>query len=169
MEISTVSPLRGTKSLHVWNSNSAAVVDFAAQDEVWAFMQFNIDATFDYQPVMQLRDSSDAMVISLALWSGTTIRYQASGKDDFITAFTMPRAQSAFLWVRYAKGTGSNSIGEFYISTTATLPSSPTYSWTNSTSTAQVSRLFVTGGGGIPDNRYDYVRVSTSSIGSNPT
>lgn len=163
--IDSRNPIFGAKSLRVSSNNNNASVSFTPQDEVWVFYAYRLISGLTYARLLQLY-SSQGRAASLGIWQTNTY-IEGIGKAAQVASFT-PSNQIAYVWMRYVAGTGANSIGEFYVSSTPERPSSPSYSWTNSTATAPVNTLYFTTEGAVLDLSFDYIRVSKNPIGSYP-
>lgn len=163
----TTSPLRGVASMAATNTNQSASVPFTSSSEVWVFTMLNPTGGNFLGELIELRDGSDANLIFFGIWGAANLRLRGGGKDEF-PAFSIDFNTTYYVWIRYVAGSGSNSLAEFYVSTTATKPGTPTYSWSNGNSTTSASKLAFSGGGG-GFGKWDYIRVSATSIGSDPT
>lgn len=184
MALSTSSPLDGTKSLRLVNTNALAITKFDPSDDVWVYMHSYMP-TMDYMGLFQLRNSGGysasymlangaytvgSLCAGASPWGGSTTRYQSSGHDDFISDSAFTKESDTHIWLHYVKGTGSNSTVAWYISNTSTRPSSPTYIVTNGTGTVPADTIEIGQYSGYqPLLRWDKIRVSRSEIGSNPS
>lgn len=84
--------------------------------------------------------------------------------------FTAGSAEGVSLsvWLRYKKGTGSNAIAEVYIAEgTEVKPGSPTLSTSTGNATGNATVVYCQGNPGGPCV-FDKIRLSRTSIGSNP-
>jgi hypothetical protein len=100
----------------------------------------------------------------------------ASGRFDICSQATQTSEANAtgyatlntyHIWLEYVKGTGANSEGKLYVSTTSTKPGSPTASFNTGIATLNASEIVIFGG----DSTAVIDRLivdGTQIIGSNP-
>lgn len=159
--------LFGAKSLRVSSTNNFSFVDFAPQDEVWVFYAYRLISGTTFARLCELRNTAGGIAAYLAIWGASNTRVQGGGKNLFPALFT-PYNQIAYVWMRYVRGTGANSIAEFYVSSTPERPAAASFSWSDSTSVLPASRLYFSTDGANLNLSFDYIRVSKNPIGSYP-
>ena len=161
------TPLVGSKSARINNTNAYAYVDFTAQDEVWSFAVYQNNTNVPWVEQLIIAASDDTVLLSYGTLFDSQYWCLAPGKLNN-SASTNPLGSKVYIWMHYKKGSGSNAEGHIYISSTTTKPGSPSVSWTDSTATQQASRFRIKGGGGSEAHQFDYVRVSITAIGDAP-
>lgn len=164
----TSSPLVGAASAATLSTGMAftGYIDFTAQDEVWVFFALRVQTSSAFAFAFDLQ-SSGGTLITTGPWGDTSMVYQGGGNTSF-PAVAASSGVIFYIWMHYKKGTGSNSVGELWVSTTTTLPVSPTVTFSNGTDTTQASRIVLDNSNGGVQYYWDYIRVSSTAIGSAP-
>lgn len=162
----STAPITGLQSLHKpqdWATYTAEKT-FTAQDEVWVYLTAKFGGTYNTFYVL---NGGATSLASIYVDDGTYMYFNFEGAvgGNWVAGWSQNTVYH--FWIRYVKGTGSNGIVEFYRSTNATKPSSPTFTATYCTSTVQADRVSFSVSNGM-EVWVDDVKVSASSIGSNP-
>lgn len=154
------SPLEGAQSLCVNSVSDYAEnilpIDSATLD-VFFEMRINVASINSWQNVINIVDSSGTALCGGTLQQASTNFYLGS-----VTPQTIAYATKYYCWLHLASG-----VVEGYISTTSTKPGSPTWTGTPANANpAHAVRFF----GSDPTYNFviDKVRISSSTIGSNP-
>lgn len=161
------APLDGSQSWMSAAVGGEAFSDFAAQDNAYAYAEFNISTLQDAIDIFQLRDSGNTGQTRLRINSDGSVRLVHFASGPTSSAGVISAGTTFHVWMTYHKGSGANSSAEVYISSTSTKPGSATLSITGEGATAQVSRIAIMGWSGA-NHIVDKVRVDDVDIGSNP-
>jgi hypothetical protein len=160
------APLVGSFSLALNGVSNYVDRNFTAASDIWEFIAVNTGAlSVDCYPTI-LR-SSGAANQALTIITSTGVFQLNAGGGTVSTGAVYSANTTYYVWLHYVKGTGANAQAEGYISTTTTRPGSPTLSTTTGTSTLDAAnvQIFVNG---TTTMITDYLRISSSSIGSAP-
>ena len=171
----TTTVLVGSQSLGIVNASGQttnyAYTNYTAQDNTYVYLRFRTNTLSVQREIVNILDSSNNSLCLVQAISTNDIRATTGGGSVATVGMITNNVEYHF-WVRYSKGTGSNGVCSVGFSTDGTEPTSGDnfVSKTNSTSTAQGSRLFL---GGYANSTsilriYDKIRVLETSIGSNP-
>lgn len=163
------APLAGSYSFRANGSTESTVKSFTAQSEVWAYLVVNITGLVSSPYAITLRDSSDANLIRVRFMSDGAVRAYNSTGSASTAAGVVASGTTYSVWIRYVKGTGSNSISQVWISSTTTKPGSVTVEKTDGSSTTDASKFFINPGVTSADLICDTMRAASFEIGSNPT
>lgn len=172
----TTTALLGSQSLLANTATTAARAraDFTNNDNLWGY--------FLFRRVGGSNPAGDRLLLEIAQNGGSTrafaISVTSTGalKVDAGTTATTTDVTAVdttyHIWWRYAKGSGSNAIGEVAFSTNGTEPTSGNAfkNVTNGTYTGQGGRIYLgyTSTNANSDFVYDKVLVDDADIGSNP-
>ncbi len=167
----TTTVLEGTQSWAASVNGDTSFIPFAPQTDCWVYL-------LEQQPtvlftgssrLLQLRDGSGVEIAGLRFLNTGAIRiYQgtatAASTGGYFTTSTV-----LSLWIHYIAGSGlgSNGVIELYISNSPVRPASPAVTVTAGTSTVPAEG-FIMAGFGTGALVTDHIRVSSTSIGSNP-
>lgn len=160
-----VTVLEGSESLETY-SNELTYKTFTAQSEVWAafMVRFSDLSTSPYTPA--LRDSGDADCVRLRFMSAGDVRIYMNGGNSTISGGGIGGVAANttyYAWVHYIKGTGANAEAHMYLSTTTTMPGSPSGSKTDGTNTNDADRITISAGNAV--NLYsDHIRVTADTL-----
>jgi hypothetical protein len=163
---STLNPLVGSRSLRATSSNNFAFLDLGgSHSELWAFYTFYTDVNFAYL-IAIYSAATNTQIVAFGPWGAGTTRFLGTGFDDFPSVNTT--SVQKYCWMRYVKGTGSNSIVTIWLSDTPVRPASPSFSRTNLSYTMNADSLFLVTTGSSSRRQIDYLRVSDKEIGDYP-
>lgn len=158
--------LQGSQS---WSSSaqaSYAVYDLGqTYDSINVFFQWKRAGAASTPQLVQLLDESDTVVAALAAGNGQAIVYNGTTGSANFGSSDLP---SYYFWLEFTKGTGSNGSTLGYNSTTATKPGSASGTVTTGNATTGVRKIKLIGGSSF-NFIVDKIRVSTASIGSDPS
>jgi len=146
---------------------------FTAQSTCYYYFLFQTaDGTpSSAQFIAQLRNSSDAAVVSIVLNTDGTLSVRGAGAPGSTTVGTLSDNTNYHVWVSYTKGTGANAQASVGFSTNGVRPTSGNNyaSLTNGNATTDAERAYINGLSGLNIAAYyDRVLVSSSVIGDNP-
>jgi hypothetical protein len=116
-----------------------------------------------------IRISTDA--VTATNYDFYVIDNSAGGGDEIFTDLDLAEGTAYHIWLKYIKGTGSNSTVEIYVSANATKPGTPTGSFSGGDGTTQAGKIVlgvIEATAGDENWVYDKIRVSETDIGSNP-
>lgn len=162
------APIVGAHSAQQSSGSQLGYIDFTGQSDVWAFCAFNPDVNVAayalYLTSGGVPGAGDEVYVRG--WFGSWALF-GGGQSQFGGTSTI--SQTYYVWIHYTKGTGANCVCDAYTSTTTTRPGSPSLTISNGNQTNNMSRLYLSGSGTALDKiTWDYIRVSTTSIGSAP-
>jgi len=164
--------LQGTYSFKASNGQYDSIsrtAGFTASDTMRAFFMFKASSWgTGASYLMWIRGSGSTVVMQVALSSTGNLDIGSAQNETLATVSGLSGSGTLYyVWVEYAKGTGSNSGGKVWVSTTTTKPGSPSASFTNGSATVTASEIVVFGG--QCQALIDRVIVDgTKDIGSNP-
>ncbi len=161
------APLQGSYSWKTAALAGEAYTNFTATSDVWMYAQMNISVLADQIDIFQLRDSSGTGQSKLRIMADGSIRFLHFATTPYTATGIVTAGTTFHIWMHYYKGTGANSGGELFVSSSGTKPGSANLTITGEGATANVSRVVIMGWSGA-NYIVDKVRVSTNSIGSNP-
>jgi hypothetical protein len=162
------APLEGSRSLAIGNNSTTVVRSFSATGEIWAYFIVHITASSGNAGFFRILNSSDETVFRLLRIDTDNQLRIYNGTAAVTAANLMDEAATRHIWIRYVKGTGSNGVGEVYVSTTATKPGSPTLTITNGNATTDAVKVQFDNAVVFITVIWDKLRISASSIGSDP-
>jgi hypothetical protein len=163
------APLEGSRSLRITNNSSSVVKSFSATGEIWAYFIVHIEASSGNAGFFRILNSSDESIFRLLRLDTNNALRIYNGSVTVTTDSLMDEAATRHIWIRYVKGTGSNGVSEVYVSTTATKPGSPTLTVTNGNATTDAVKVQFDNASVFIGVIWDKLRISASSIGSDPT
>ena len=166
---STSSPITGSSSAKTAGRGNSvsAQYDFTATSDLWVYFAHQTLNSVPFMYSVIISDPSSGDALSIGYWGSSNFRFTGGNQDNF-PSYTISTATTLYFWLHDTKGTGSNAVGELYVSTTTTKPGSPLSSWTNSNMTHDLSRITLNYSSNGADYKWDYLRVSSSIIGSAP-
>lgn len=139
---------------------------FTASDEVWIYFIFYTPTGAGNNYWIYVLDGSDNVLGGIRNIGDTTIR--AYNGTAFTGSAFATTATTHYVALRWKKSTGGNNgIASAYISTTTTLPGTPTDTTSSGTSTAQAAKVRIGFGN---DNTvrtiYQRIKVSPTDLGT---
>jgi len=139
-----------------------------AQSDIYGFAYFQLQ-TNRSGALVRFENSSFATVFEIAV-SGTALTVAAGGAASSGGATTLSTGTTYYMWWRYTKGTGSDAVGQVWLSTTTTKPGSTEVAVSNGTSTTDVKYfdLLFSAAGGNGAVVFDHVYLDDAAILSNP-
>lgn len=163
------APLGGLASSLMCNWGTATARTFTASGDVWIYFLFNPAAAAATSDVLKIKNAGGTTLLRLAISEGgtgtMTLAATDGGSPAATTTYTV--AQTIHVWLHYAKGTGSDGLIEIFSSTTGTkgaAKASVNYG-PQTTDAASIEFQCVNDATFI----FNKLRISTSSIGDNPS
>jgi hypothetical protein len=161
------APLGGyAASLRCTSATTIAYQTYAAQNEVWLYVLFNIPALTNDVSLLALRDSGGTNVATVTVRTTGLLRVNAGGTNGDSSTGLVVAGTTYHLWIRYVKGTGANAIITAYLSTTGTRGSSVAER-TDGTQTNQVAQIRFQGAVSTAPIT-NKLRLKLTEIGDNP-
>lgn len=161
------APLDGVSSSSFATDSASDRTYFSIppQDDVWAYVIVNVSAFTNNPYLVEFRDSSDVQVAGLRMLSSGTVAAgiagsTTNGSGGFSTG-------TLHCWIRFLKGSGSNSKCYVYVNTSPVLPAI-TAQKINGGITTQASRISLYPSASTTVCIWNKLRVSAAPIGSNP-
>jgi hypothetical protein len=165
----TTTVLTGSQSCHHVDGGSLTSPDFAAQSDVWIYLQIQFTSVVDNTEILSLRSSGGADLAILKTRPVRLFRIECGSVPSADTSDAFSTATKLHVWIHYTKGTGGNGFASIGYSTDGTKPTAGNkYTQvTTGDATADGVRLRFNGEVG---NTYivDRILISASSIGDNP-
>ncbi len=115
----------------------------AAYDEVWVRFKWRVSTQVSGFRILSLRNQSGDSEVAYLQTGGTNQLQVINGSGNCLPVSTYSAATTYNIWIRYKKGTGSNSEMSVGFTTGTTEPTSGNdfCSLTNGTATAQINRF----------------------------
>jgi hypothetical protein len=145
--------------------NKYSIRSFTGQSDAWAFVICNFSSSTGNPYFIDFLNSSDVAVAQARI-VGTTV-YAYAGTVNGTGGTVNPG--TVYVWVHYTKGTGANALCSVYVSTTSTIPGSPTVTVTTGDATTDAAKVRLGLRGQDGDTLiWNKLRVAAFPIGSNP-
>lgn len=163
------APLVDTQSLYL-NGGDSTYYTFAGQDDVWAYIVFNMPTAAvnqGYFP-MGFRGSTTSVARGYLLVSTMRPYVYAGTLDQAGTAGTVSAATTYHFWLHYIKGTGADSFVGLYWNTTSDFSGATSLTKSNGNATVQADNIYFANTSGN-ELVIDKIRVSATAIGSAPS
>lgn len=169
------APLVGSYSLRITTADASdtytytdATTTLSDNKYLYAVVNFDSDGINSYRGFLGIYGASleETCIVVLnsgdnnetALWDGAKL--SSLGSTTLVDT-------TYHYWLEYLKGTGANGICRVYRSTNSTKPGTPDAQITDSANTRQVSKFRLSAKQNL-DTVFDKIRVSSTSIGSDP-
>jgi hypothetical protein len=150
----------------------ATSANWTALPDMWFYLLLR-PLTLPSATMMLLTlQASTTECLRIRLDPAGTLKVRAGGGTENTTVAALPAGTTHHIWCRYTKGTGSNAFGLVAFSTDGIRPTSGNQyrDTTNGTATSDCTNVrFGVTSSGTFDLAIDKIRVSSSTIGNNPS
>ncbi len=168
----TTTALVGSQSLYLYNGSSwdstRAYTSFTPSGNAYAYAQVRFK-TIANSLYFMILEASSTDVAGVQYVNSSTVRLDC-GTSNNSDSYSISTDTTYHVWLEYQKGTGSNAICRLYLSTTSSKPGTATITITAGSGTGDADGINLDCSGATSGREiiFDKIRVSSSSIGSDP-